>query len=107
MKILLLLLIPSFLFAQSTFDKDIETAFENAKKGVYYALSNIPERKSSLSSDLIDNDRLIASIKLYKEIDGVKIESEGNNNSYTVKVTIFRSYANLLRDGIIKRMPPE
>ena len=35
----------SFTFAQSTIESDVEFALQNAKKGIYWALSNIPLNK--------------------------------------------------------------
>ena len=52
MRIVILLAIfilsSSFITAQEKVESDIEFALQYAKKGVYYALSNIPEKKSKL-----------------------------------------------------------
>ena len=67
-------------------------------KGVYWALSNIPDSKSKLSKDIIHDDKLSASVILNKEVNGVKVEAKGYYNSYTVKVTIYRSNESLKKD---------
>ncbi len=85
--------------AVNTFDDNVKHAYTNAMKGIYFALENIPESKSSLNSDLIEEDDLLAEIKLSKEIDGVKIESKGYYNTYSVEVIVYRSYDSLEKDG--------
>lgn len=100
--LVLIFLLPLFVPAQdqaNSFEEDIEHAFVNAKKGVYFALSNIPESKSSLNNDLIEKDILIASVKLSKETNGVKIESVGYYKTYLVEVVVYRSYDSLSKDG--------
>jgi hypothetical protein len=88
--------------AQTDLESDIDMTIQNAKKGIYWALNNIPEKKSKLDNDLIDEDKLFASVKLSKEINGVKIEATGFNNSYTVTIKLFRSNESLIKDGFIK-----
>lgn len=83
----------------NSFEEDIEHAFVNAKKGLYYALNNIPESKSSLNQDLIEEDKLIAEIKLSKETNGVRVESTGFYLSYSVQVVVYRSYDSLSKEG--------
>ncbi len=92
----------SFSSAQSKMEDDINTAYQNAKKGIYWALTNIPEKKSKLDEDLIADDKLYSSVKLDKAVDGVKIESTGFNSSNEVKITIFKSNESLLKEGYIK-----
>ncbi len=100
-----ILIIPFlFLSAQnkiqkSSFDEDVQHAYTNAMKGVYFALENIPESKSSLNSDLIEGDDLLAEIKLSKEFNGIKIEAKGFYKTYTVEVVVYRSYESLEADG--------
>ena len=93
-----------FILAQdkiqrSSFDEDVKHAYTNAMKGIYFALENIPESKSSLNSDLIEGDDLLAELKLTKEFKGIKIESKGFYKTYTVEVIIYRSYESLAADG--------
>lgn len=98
----LIILLSLTLYSQentASFEEDLQHAFVNAKKGMYYALNNIPESKSSLNQDLIESDKLIAEIKLSKETNGVKVESTGYHLSYSVKVVIYRSYDSLTEDG--------
>lgn len=90
--------------AQTKIDDDISPAFLNAKKGIYWALSNIPGKKYKIENDLIANDKLYSSVKLQKEIGGVKIESTGFGESISVTITVYRSYDNLKKDGYIKKI---
>ena len=89
-------------FGQADLENDIGTALQNAKKGIYWALNNIPEKKNKSDNDLIADNKLFASVKLSKEINGLKIESSGFFNSYSVTVKFFRSNENLIKDGYIK-----
>ncbi|VAX20301.1 hypothetical protein MNBD_IGNAVI01-137, partial [hydrothermal vent metagenome] len=78
MKLLtVLLLIPLALTAQTSFSEDINLAYTNAMKGIHYAVANIPEKKNSISKELIDADKMVAKVKLSKEIGGVSVESIG------------------------------
>ena len=87
------------LTAQSKTDSDIDLAYQNAKKGIYWALSNIPGKKSSLDNDLIGEDKLYASVKVEKEIQGVKVTSKGYYNTNEVEITIYKSYESLKAEG--------
>ena len=105
MKIYLFLIILVFsglVKAQADLESDIDMTIQNAKKGIYWALNNIPEKKSKLDNDLIAEDKLFASVKLSKEINGVKIEATGFNNSYSVTIKLFRSNESLIKDGFLK-----
>ena len=103
-----LLLIAGVIYSQNkSFEEDMEAAYSNAKKGVYFALENIPDRKSSVSKELIDNDKLVARVKISKEVQGVKIESEGIYRTYEVKISIYRSYDKLIQEGYIKYIPED
>ena len=82
-----------FVSAQIIPEEDINIAYQNAKKGIYWALDNIPEKKVKLKNDLIDKDKLFASVNLVKEIDGIKITSRGFNNSTEVVIKIYKSLA--------------
>src|ERR1035437_467140 len=100
--VLFILVFFGLVKAQADLESDIDMTIQNAKKGIYWALNNIPEKKSKLDNDLIAEDKLFASIKLSKEINGVKIESTGFNNSYAVTIKLFRSNESLIKDGFIK-----
>ena len=97
-------LLISNALSQTKIDDDISPAFINAKKGIYWALSNIPGKKTKIENDLIANDKLYASVKLEKEIGGVKIESTGYNESVAVSIIVYKSYDNLKKEGYIKRI---
>ncbi len=87
------------LLAQEKLESDIDYAYQNAKKGTYWALSNIPEKKIKLESELIADDKLYAEVKLYKEVNGVKIESTGFFHSNEVRIKIYKSFDSLEKDG--------
>jgi len=89
----------SGLFAQSKTEDDMNFAYQNAKKGIYWALSNIPGKKTSLENDLIADDKLYASVKVSKEIQGVKVSSKGYYNTNEVEITIYKSYESLKAEG--------
>ena len=97
-------LLISNALSQTKIDDDISPAFMNAKKGIYWALSNIPGKKTKIENDLIANDKLYASVKLEKEIGGVKIESTGYNESVAISIIVYKSYDNLKKEGYIKRI---
>ena len=106
--LLILFAFTSLAFSQSKgFEDNLEKVFTNAKKGVYYALSNIPDRKNSMSKELIDNDKLIAKVKLSKEVNGVKVESEGFYETYRVTIEVYRSYDKLVEEGYLKYIPED
>ncbi len=96
------ILISSLTYSQDKIESDIDYALQYAKKGIYWALANIPERKSSINNDLISEDRLYASVKLEKEVNGIKIESTGFYQTLEVKITIYRSNDSLESDGYLK-----
>lgn len=96
-----------FCFSQEKLKSDIDYAYQNARKGIYWALSNIPEKKTKLESDLIADDKLYADVKLYKEVNGVKVESTGYYHSNEVRIKIYKSYDSLEKDGYLKKESEE
>ena len=110
MKIVIMLLFPIFMFGQTIekeagFKDKVDTAYTNAMKGVYFALENIPERKNSVSKELISDDKLIAKIKISKGVGGVSVNSVGFHNSYKVTVEIYRDYISLKKEKLIDYIP--
>lgn len=96
----LLLFLPSInSYSQVKTDQDIDMAYQNAKKGIYWALSNIPGKKSTMDNDLIAEDKLAASVKLSKEVNGVKVSSVGYYQTNQVEITIYKSYESLKAEG--------
>jgi len=87
------------LFAQEKTEQDMDMAYQNAKKGIYWALSNIPGKKIKLENDLISEDKLYSSVKLFKEVNGVKVVSRGFNQTNEVEIVIFKSYESLKSEG--------
>lgn len=105
MKTCILLIVIFFscqILPQSQLENKVDIAYQNAKKGIYWSLNNIPESKSRLKHDLIDKDKLYSTIQIVKEIDGVKIISTGFNNSAEVRIKIYISFESLIKDGYIK-----
>ena len=110
MKLLAILLFPILMFGQteiskSNFKAKVDSAYTNALKGIYFAIENIPERKNSVSKDLILNNELIAKIKISKETGGVYVQSIGFYKTYKVTTEIYRDYKSLKNDGTIDYIP--
>lgn len=98
------------LWAQTnntSFEENINNAYTNAKKGMYFAFANIPAKKNDFAKELIEEDKLLAKVKLSKAINGVRVESTGIFNSYEICITVFRTYESLMKDGYIKYIPKE
>lgn len=89
-------------FSQEKMESDIDYAYQNAKKGIYWALSNIPPKKTKAESDLIADDRLYAHVRLDKEVNGVKIVSTGHYQTNKVTISIYRSNDSLKEHGYLK-----
>ncbi len=88
--------------AQQKNMSEIDSAFINAQKGVYWALSNIPTNKYKLSHDLISGNSLIAEVKLDVEVNGVRLYSTGHYNTTEVSIKIYKSIEALRRVGYLK-----
>ena len=95
----LFLFLPVSLLSQAKTEQDIDVAYQNAKKGIYWVLSNIPGKKATMDNDLIAEDKLYASVKLSKEVQGVKVSSKGYYQTNEVEITIYRSYESLKAEG--------
>ena len=100
--IVLTVLLSTTGLSQEKIESDIDYAYQNAKKGIYWALSNIPQKKSKLEDDLIADDRLYAQVKLTKEVNGVKIVSTGHYQTNQVTISIYRSNDSLKENGYLK-----
>ena len=100
-----LLFLPISLLSQAKTEQDIDYAYQNAKKGIYWALTNIPDKKTKIETELIADDRLYAEVKLSKEFNGVKIISTGYYYSNEVTITIYKSYDSLREEGYVKIEP--
>ncbi|MEJ2614627.1 MAG: hypothetical protein P8Z35_06700 [Ignavibacteriaceae bacterium] len=99
---LFLFIISVCVTAQTKTDEEINTAFQHAKKGIYWALANIPEKKSRIKNDLIFEDKLYCKVRLDKKFNGIKIESIGFYNSNQVTILIYKSNDILKEEGFIK-----
>lgn len=91
------------LYSQEKIESDIENTLVNAKKGVYWALSNLSGKKAKFEKLLIADDKLISKVKVNKELNGVKIESTGYNNTNEITIVLYRSADSLIKDGYIKK----
>lgn len=103
---LFILFISAYLFFipfSETMEDEISFASNNAKKGVYHGLSSIRKMKSKIDEKLIDNDNLIADVVVTKEINGVRIESEGYYRSTSVRIIIYRSLESLIKENYIDK----
>jgi len=101
--ILPFLFLTQIIFSQSKIESDIEFALVNSKKGVYYALSNLQGKKAKFEKSLIADDKLIAKVKVSKELNGVKIESTGFNQSNELTIVLYKSADSLIKGGYIKK----
>jgi len=99
-----LLLIP-FLFTSfnQQMEDELSLAYQHAKKGVYWGLANLKGKKTKFENKLISEDKLIATIKISKEINGAVIESTGHNESSEVTIIVHRSYDSLMKEGFIEK----
>ncbi len=88
--------------AQALSDSKIDSAYFNAKKGIYWGLSNLNMKKSGTENDLIINDGKISSVKIDKQVNGFKISSTGFFESYEVQIKLFKSNEVLIKEGFIK-----
>jgi hypothetical protein len=102
--ILLIVFIPFFTSSpQNALEDDLQILFQNAKKGLYWGLENIPVKKNNIENDLIADNKLYASVKLSKEINGIKIKSTGFYNSAEFTIIVYRSYESLEKEGYIPK----
>ena len=84
-------------------EDDVETAYQNAKKGVYWGLANIKTKKSKLDNKLVSNDKLTADIKVEKVINGVRITSTGYSETTDVTIATYRSFETLVKEGYLDK----
>ncbi len=101
--LLFYVLFPFCLTAQTEMERNLDGAYQNAKKGICWALTNIPDSKSRLKSDLISDEKLYSSVSLEKEYNGIRIESRGYFDSIEVLIIIYRSNEGLIQEGYLKK----
>jgi hypothetical protein len=99
----ILFLFSNISFSQEQIEANIEGAVQNAKKGVYWALSNIPVKKAKIEKSIVNEDKLLARVKIAKELNGVRVESTGYYQTNEVTIVIYRSRDSLVKDGYIKK----
>jgi hypothetical protein len=107
MKIMVFFLLSICVYPQMMLEEELDSAFLNAKKGIYWAMSNINPVKNSLHKELIADNKLYSVVKLKKEVDGVKIESKGFHNSSEVLLKVYRSNDFLEKEGYLKKETEE
>lgn len=93
-RLILILVLPllSFIPGQVQDDnEDIQIAFTNAMKGVYWAQENISPKRETTFKEIIVNNKKICTVKVYKQVGGLKIISEGYEGSTKVEITTYRS----------------
>jgi hypothetical protein len=90
-------------FSQEQIETNIESAVQNAKKGVYWALSNIPVKKAKIEKSIVNEDKLLARVRIAKELNGVRVESTGYYQTNEVTIVLYRSRDSLVKDGYIKK----
>lgn len=95
--------ISQLIYAQTKIEEDIESTLVNAKKGVYWALTNLQGKKTKFEKSLIAEDKLVAKVKVSKELNGIKIESTGFSQTNELTVVLYRSADSLIKDGYIKK----
>ena len=93
----------SLLPLNDAMEEELLIAFNYAKKGVYYGLSNLNGLKTKLEDKLVENNKLQSMVKVPKEINGVRIESTGYYESTTLTVILYRSYDGLIKDGYLSK----
>ena len=101
--VLPIVFISQLIFSQSKIEEDIELSLVNAKKGVYWALSNLQGKKAKFEKSLIAEDKLVAKVKVSKELNGIKIESTGFSGTNELTVVLYKSADSLIKDGYIKK----
>jgi len=78
-------------------EDDVVFAYKNAMRGVIWAIENVPFKKEATYKDIIDNNKKICSIKVFKQEGGIKIVSMGFYNSSTVEITTYKSLPEKFR----------
>lgn len=82
---------------------DVDTAYLNAKKGSLWALNNLRTKKPKAENKLIENNQLLAVVKVEKEINGIRLFARGFDGSTEVSITMYRTFETLLKEGYIDK----
>ncbi len=72
-------------------EDDVYLAYKNAMRGIIWSINNFPYKKEATYKDLIENDKKICSIKVFKQEGGIKIVSIGFYNSSSVEIITYKS----------------
>jgi hypothetical protein len=101
---LLMIIICSFsVSAFSPGDEDIEKAYQNAKKGIQWGLTNIKVKKAKLDNELIADNQLLARVRVEKQINGIRMIVTGYNGTTEVVITAYRTFESLVTDGYLDK----
>lgn len=92
---------------QGNTEQIIIPAFNNAKKGIYWGLSQSSLKQNLIKNNLIDNDKLISEIRVEKAVNGLHIESKGYYEGCEVTVSIYKSNDNLIKEGYLVIPKPD
>ena len=85
---------------------DVDSAYRNAQKGLQWGLSNIKAKKVRSENKLVAENNLIATVKIEKEINGVKVAAVGYSGSTEVSLTLYRTFAALVLEGYLDKNSP-
>jgi hypothetical protein len=56
-----------------------------------------------LDQSIINEDKLLAKVRIEKELNGIRIESTGYNQTNEVTIVLYRSKDSLIKDGYVKK----
>lgn len=93
-RLTLILILPLLAFLPGQIqdeNEDIQIAFNGAMKGVYWAQENVSSKREVTFKDIVVNNKKICTVKIYKQVGGLKIISEGYEGSTKVEITTYRS----------------
>lgn len=81
----------------SSVEDDIVFAYKNAMRGVIWAIDNLPYKKDATYKDIIEANKKVCSLKIFKQEGGIKIISIGYFNSSSVEITTYYSIPEKFR----------
>jgi len=87
--------------------ENIDLAFINAKKGIYWGLSQSAAKQNSIKNNLIESDKLISAVRVEKEVNGLHIEAAGYYDGIEVIISIYKSTDNLIKEGFLVLPQPD
>ncbi len=82
---------------------DVDSAYKNAQKGLQWGLANIKAKKVRSENKLVADNNLIATVKIEKEINGVKLAAFGFCGSTEISLILYRTFAALVQEGYLDK----